>query len=97
MRAVVYPKRAYVERLVDGGWNTPTADHSGRVYACNVNRNAASVEDAIVDLLLLSRSQVVKTSNSTCLNTALLLQRAAAARPAAAHDVRKAADEAQPA
>lgn len=87
---VVYPKRAYVERLVEGGWNTPTADHSGRVYACNVNRSAASVEDAIVDLLLLSHSQVVKTSNSTFLNTALLLQAARQAAPATAgaeHDL----------
>ncbi|WP_294772287.1 hypothetical protein [uncultured Rhodoferax sp.] len=71
---VMYPKRAYVEKLVDGGWNTPTADHSGRVYACNVNRSALSVEDAIIDLLLLSYSQIVSTSNSTFRNTALLLQ-----------------------
>jgi len=83
---VVYPKRAYVERLVDGGWNARTADHSGRIYACNVNRNAESVEDALVDLLLLSRSQVVKTSNSTFLNTALLLQAAARTVPAGVPD-----------
>ena len=77
---VTHPKRAYVEKVVDGGWNTPTADHSGRVYACNVNRNAVSVEDAVVDLLVLSRSQIVRTSNSTFLNTALLLKQAAALR-----------------
>jgi len=71
---VMYPKRAYVEKLVDGTWNTPTADHSGRVYACNVNRNAISVEDALIDLLVLSHSQIVSTSNSTFRNTALLLQ-----------------------
>jgi hypothetical protein len=81
---VTYPKRAYVEKVVEGGWNTPTADHSGRVYACNVNRNSASVEDAVVDLLLLSHSQVVRTSNSTFLNTALLLKQAAADPTAAA-------------
>ena len=74
--AETYPKRAYVEMLVDGTWNTPTADHSGRVYACNVNRNAISVEDALIDLLILSYSQVVSTSNSTFRNTALLLQSA---------------------
>lgn len=70
----IYPKRAHVEKLVDGGWNQHTADCSGRIYACNINRNAQSVIDAIVDLLILSRSQVVRTSNSTFLNTALLLQ-----------------------
>jgi hypothetical protein len=35
------------------------------------------VEDAIVDLLVLSHSQVVRTSQSTFLNTALLLKQAA--------------------
>jgi hypothetical protein len=72
--AVIHAKTAHVEKLVDGGWNTPTSDHSGRVYACNVNRSGQSVIDALVDLLILSHSQVVKTSNSTFLNTALLLQ-----------------------
>lgn len=68
-----YPKRAHVEKLVEGGWNTATPDYSGRVYACNVNRSSASVEDALVDLLILSHSQIVKTSNSTFLNTALII------------------------
>lgn len=71
-----YPKRAYVETLVEGGWNTPTEDHSGRVYACNVNRSATSVEDAVIDLLVLSYSQIVDTSNSTFRNTALQMQAA---------------------
>ena len=75
---VVYDKRAHVEKRVDGGWNSVTTDHSGRAYACNVTRSAASVEDAVVDLLILSRSQIVKTSNSTFLSTALLLQQIAA-------------------
>jgi hypothetical protein len=75
---VIYPKRAHVEKRVDGQWTTTTADYSGRLYPCNVNRSADSVEDALVDLLILSRSQIIKTSNSTFLNTALLLQQAAA-------------------
>jgi len=70
----IYPKKAHVEKLENGDWNKPTADCSGRVYACNVNRSAQSVIDAVVDLLILSRSQVVKTSHSTFLNTALLLK-----------------------
>jgi hypothetical protein len=71
---VIHAKTAHVEKLVQGEWTTPTADHSGRVYPCNVNRSAQSVIDAVVDLLILSHSQIVKTSNSTFLNTALLLQ-----------------------
>lgn len=72
----IYPKRAYVKTLVDGDWNTPTADSSGRVYACNVDRSALSVEDAVIDLLILSHSQIVDTSNSTFRNTAMLLKAA---------------------
>jgi hypothetical protein len=71
---VIYRKKAHVEKLTEGDWNTLTADHSGRVYPCNINRSAQSVIDAITDLLILSRSQIVKTSNSTFLNTALLLK-----------------------
>ena len=41
-------------------------------------RSAQSVRDAVVDLMVLARSQIVRTSNSTFLNTALLLQAAAA-------------------
>jgi len=73
---VVHPKRAHVEKLVDGGWNAQTVDHSGRIYPFNVNRSAASVEDALVDLLILSRSTIVKTSGSTFLQTALRIQAA---------------------
>lgn len=77
--AAIYPKRAHVEKLVDGGWNSVTTDHSGRAYACNVNRSAISVQDALVDMLILARSQIVRTSNSTFLNTALLLKQAGVA------------------
>ena len=71
----IYAKRAHVEKLVEaGGWNSVTSDHSGRAYACNVNRNALSVIDAVVDLLILSHSQPVQTSNSTFLQTALLIK-----------------------
>jgi hypothetical protein len=73
---VIYPKRAYVEKRVTGNWNAVNTDHSGRLYPFNVERSATSVEDALVDLLILSRSQLVMTSNSTFLNAALLLQRA---------------------
>ena len=73
---VVYAKRAHVDKLVEGDWNSVTLDHSGRAYACNVNRSALSVIDAVVDCLILSYSTVVRTSNSTFLNTALLLQSA---------------------
>ena len=74
--AAIYEKQAYVEKLVAGDWTALAADHSGRVYPCNVNRSAQSVVDAVVDLLVLSHSEVIKTSSSTFLNAALLLKAA---------------------
>jgi hypothetical protein len=70
----IYQKQAHVEKLVSGDWNSQTADRSGRVYACNVNRGALSVLEAIVDLLILSKSKVVRTSGSTFLSAALMIQ-----------------------
>lgn len=70
----IYEKQAHVEKLVDGDWNNLTPDCSGRVYACNVNRGALSVIEAIVDLLILSKSRVVKTSGSTFMTAALMIQ-----------------------
>jgi len=75
----INPKRAHVEKLKDGDWNDLAADHSGRVYACNVNRSAQSVVDALVDLMILSNSRIVRTSGSTFLNAALMLQACAPA------------------
>jgi hypothetical protein len=72
----VYEKSAYVEKLVPGEWTALAADHSGRVYPCNVNRNAQSVIDAVVDLIVLSYSEIIKTSGSTFLNAAILLKSA---------------------
>lgn len=71
---VIHRKRAHVEKLVEGGWNAQTTDHSGRLYPFNVNRSAASVEDALVDLLILSCSTIVNTSGSTFLQTAMRIQ-----------------------
>ncbi|WP_158239214.1 FkbM family methyltransferase [Uliginosibacterium sp. TH139] len=72
----VHAKQAYVEKLNPGDWMDPTQDCSGRIYHGNINRSAASVIDAVVDLLILSHSKVVRTSGSTFLSTALLLQAA---------------------
>jgi hypothetical protein len=71
---VTHEKRQHVAKRVEGDWLTPNADHSGRVYACNVERSDLSVMDAVVDLLILSMSQIVRTSGSTFLNTAILIR-----------------------
>ncbi len=69
-----YEKQAHVEKLINGEWTSHTVDCSGRIYAGNVNRSGLSVIEAIVDLLILSKSRVVRTSNSTFLEAALMLK-----------------------
>ena len=67
-------KQCYVERQAGGkGWCDVTLDDSQRAYASNVTRNAQSVREALVDLLVLSRSTIVGKSGSTFLNVARFL------------------------
>lgn len=71
----VYEKTAYVEKLVQGDWNQVIQDDNHMQWPFNVNRSAASVQQAVVDLLILSHSQIVNTnSQSTFLHVAQLLQ-----------------------
>jgi hypothetical protein len=69
---VVFPKTQYVEKLKDGGWNDLTTDNEGRVFNFNVNRPKQSVIEAFVDLLILSRTQILVNSVSSFLNFAKL-------------------------
>ena len=66
---VAFVKDAYVEKRTDSGWLAETIDHSGRNYASNVNRGQQSVIEALVDLLILSHSQIVRMRISLIVNT----------------------------
>jgi len=68
----VYPKKSYVSKKIEGKWNDITLDHSGRAYPCNVERSTQSVIDAVVDWLILSESNIITSSASTFLRSALL-------------------------
>lgn len=73
--AFSYPKTSYVEKLVDGTWNDRIVDSTGNAHNFNVNRPKESVRQAIVDLLLLSYSNLVNTNmRSTFLQIALHFQ-----------------------
>lgn len=72
----VNPKTAYVEKLVDGPWRHDVADSDGLPYSSNIERNAASVIDACVDLLLLSAGPTIRTSTSSFLALAERLREA---------------------
>jgi glycosyltransferase involved in cell wall biosynthesis len=71
----VRPKASYVEKRVEGGWNQTIVDESGRHYPFNIRRPAVSVEEAVVDLLILARSQIVRNSTSTFLLLAVIWAR----------------------
>ncbi|MCW8930631.1 MAG: hypothetical protein OQL19_10380 [Gammaproteobacteria bacterium] len=68
------PKNSYVEKLVDGEWRHNFKHHDGRNLRFNVNRTTESVKEAMLDLLVLSESEIIDTSHSTFLKTALLLR-----------------------
>lgn len=70
----IYPKNSYVDKLIDGDWRQEFTGSEGQKLRFNVLREADSVQQALVDLLILSRSELVETSASTFLKTAMLLR-----------------------
>jgi hypothetical protein len=80
--ATVYPnvecrsKLAYVEKRDDSqSWTSLTKDDDQRLYCGNIERNAESVIDAVVDLLILSNATILGFSGSTFQSLARLLGR----------------------
>jgi len=72
----VYSKTNYVEKLTeDGEWRSVIVDDTGVEYPFNVERSDDSVKQAMIDLYILSKSDIIKTSNSSFLQTAILLQK----------------------
>ena len=68
-----YQKTSYVEKFIDGDWNSPCQDDYGNWWPFNVKRSRESVIQAVVDLLILSNSEVIPTNlQSTFLQTACL-------------------------
>jgi len=79
----VFPKTAYPQKRVPGGdWQTWTVDESGRRFPFNVQRSEQAVVDGLIDLLILSRTEMLPTSSSTFLGMAGLFQRAGFFDPA---------------
>ena len=74
-------KTAYVEKRVDGPWRGDMRDSDGLPYSGNIERGAASVVQAVVDLLLLAASTPVLTSESSFLALAIRLRKSGAMAP----------------
>jgi hypothetical protein len=73
---VALPKPSMPRKLrEDGGWNAPIQDADGRIYPFNVDRDRASVFWGLVDLLILSKTEMLVTSGSSFLGLAQRLKR----------------------
>lgn len=74
-----FPKTSYVEKLDDSfSWRVirgQIKDEMKKPLSFNVERSSESVKQAIVDLLVLSKSDIMITSDSTFLQTAQILKK----------------------
>jgi hypothetical protein len=69
---IIYPKNNYVTKLKEGSWNDLTMDNEGRQMNFNINRSKESVIEGFIDLLILSRTNIIVESHSTFLKFAKL-------------------------
>ncbi len=71
----VFEKSHFPEkREKAAAWLHLTADDDGRTFPYNIERSGASVVEGLIDLLILSRTELVATSGSTFLAMARLLR-----------------------
>lgn len=72
----VLPKRHYPEKLIaDSGWNSWTVDAEGRRFPFNIQRSEEAIVEALLDLLILSRTNPVMASHSTFFRMALIFNK----------------------
>ena len=84
--AAVFEKSAFPEKLAgDAAWRHWTTDAEGRRFPFNITRSGASVVEGLIDLLILSQTEIVPTSGSTFLATARLFGRCGFFTPAVAN------------
>ena len=65
---IIRHKQNYVDKLnASGGWNDNIVDLEGRHFRFNVNRSKDAVIDGFIDMLILSRTNIVIDSISSFL------------------------------
>ena len=68
----VHPKSYYPQtKTNDTNWNAVTTDEDGRTYPYNIQRSSDSVKEALVDFLILSKTNIMPVSGSTFQNLAI--------------------------
>ena len=72
----VLEKKHYPEKLIaDAGWNSWTVDAEGRQFPFNVQRSEDAIVEALLDLLILSRTTPMMASHSTFFRMALIFNK----------------------
>lgn len=66
----IFSKTSYVEKLIDGSWTSKIKDTDGRIFPYNVNRPSQSVIEGFIDLLILSRTNIIIKNKSSFLGWA---------------------------
>ena len=66
---ITYIKTFYVEKIYESSdWKDYIQDNEGRFFYSNINRTKRSVIEAFIDLLILSRTNIIVNTRSTFLN-----------------------------
>lgn len=71
----VFPKSHFPQkRIKDAAWQSWNTDEEGRKFPFNIERSEEATIEGLIDLLILSRTTLVRTSHSTFFNMALLFK-----------------------
>ncbi|MFY8016384.1 MAG: hypothetical protein ACOVN3_13140 [Limnohabitans sp.] len=71
----VYKKTHFPSKMLgEKGWNDHTIDDQGREFFFNIDRSEASIVEALIDLLILSKTTHVATSHSTFLRMSMIFK-----------------------
>ena len=64
---ITLEKYHYTKKSVEGTWRESVADVDGRVFPYNVNRTPETVIEGFLDMLILSRTNILTDSLSSFL------------------------------
>ena len=62
-----FKKKSYVNKLIDGEWNSNIVDSDGRKFPFNVKRSKESVIEGYIDMLILSKTKLLFETRSSFL------------------------------
>ena len=66
----VYQKQSEVSKIIEGEWRQSVLDQQGNKILFNINRPKEQIVDALIDMLILSRTNIKRKSKSTFCTTA---------------------------